>query len=236
MTGKKAWPFILGGAVLWGVLLDRMLAAAKLMPAQASLEAKDVDHAFHVMTVLSVVFYAAITAYIAYCLFRFRAKDPSEQGAPFDRSRGRRVEIAWISLSFVITLGLAAFGSQELHEIFGDQRADLDVQVGASQFSWEFYYPAQDQYGSRLVLPRGKRVRFLLSSKDVIHSFWVPEFRLKQDALPGRTIPLYLTPTVAGTYQLRCSELCGSDHTEMTAWVDVVEPEEFEGKIKGEAW
>ena len=76
----------------------------------------------------------------------------------------------------------------------------------------------------------------LITSKDVVHSFWVPQFRLKQDAVPGKIVKLLLTPTVVGSYTLLCAELCGMEHTEMTALVEVVEAVELEAKLKEQNW
>lgn len=208
-----------------------------MMPVAASAEAHHVDHAFNIILWLSIPIYSLVMAALVYTLVFFRSKNASEEGEKFDKSRGRWVEALWIGASFVITLGLAAFGAAELRRLHATQQhADLDVNVNASQFSWEFYYPVQGQYTSRLVLPVNKKVRLIFKSADVIHSFWVPEFRLKQDVVPGKVTHLVITPTIQGTFALRCAELCGSDHTVMTAGVDVVTEIEFEDRLKGDNW
>lgn len=233
---KASIPIVAILAAAISYLVFHLLALAPIMPKAAAMEAVYVDQAYAAMLALTVPIFGVVVAAVLYSVVSFRAKDEREQGARFHHSRGHLVETVWISLSLVLTLGLAAYGAREFRLIRGDDRADLDVQVNAEQFSWEFYYPAYDQYGSALVLPRGKRARLLLASKDVVHSFWVPEFRLKQDAVPGKVVKLMLTPTVAGTYRLQCAELCGTDHTLMTSVVKVVEPEEFEASMRSEAW
>lgn len=216
--------------------LFKLLSLAPIMPVAAAREAVIVDEAYATMLAVTVPVYALVAAAVLYSLFAFRAKDPSEQGVKFDHSRGRVAESVWLAASLVLTLGLAAYGAREVRHLRGGDAADLDVEVRAEQFSWEFYYPALDQYGSRLTLPKGRRVRLLLRSKDVVHSFWVPEFRVKQDVVPGKIVTMLLTPTRTGDYRLLCAELCGADHTEMTAWVTVVEPEEFDRAMQGDSW
>ena len=131
-------------------------------------------------------------------------------------------------------MGLAALGAQELRALINNPEADIDVEVRAEQYSWEFYYPQFKTYGSALYLERGKRHRIILTSKDVVHSFWVPEFRIKQDAVPGKVISMILTPTKNGQYLLLCNQLCGWGHTEMQSVVEVVDHEDFEKQFKSE--
>lgn len=212
-------------------LIMQVLNYLQLMPVAATEQARLVDHTFNVILTLTVVIYCLVCGTVVYSLVRFKSKGPSDLGKGFHHSRGWKIEGVWIIATTVLTLWLALFGSRELHAILGKPEADLDIQVTASQFSWEFYYPKFNQVSSRLALPLNKRVRLSISSKDVVHSFWVPEFRTKQDALPGRVSTLYLTPTREGQYMILCNELCGLDHTVMTAGVDVINEEEFEKRF-----
>lgn len=237
MKGTRGFFIIVGLSALFSAGLFFLFAAHPMMPMAASAEARYVDHAFKVVLWLSIPIYSLVMAALIYALFTFRSKGDTQEGEKFDRSRGRWVESLWIGASFILTLGLAAFGSIELKRLHATQQtADLDINVNASQFSWEFFYPVQEQYSARLVLPVGKKARLIFKSSDVIHSFWVPQFRLKQDVLPGKVTQMVITPTVKGSYELRCSELCGTDHTIMTAWVDVVDEAEFNDRLKGESW
>mgnify|MGYP001559679300 FL=1 len=228
MKHRSAVSFILvvGGLIAAGLQL--LFWRFPMMPAAASLEASYVDGAWSGLLWVETAVYGLVMAFILWCLLAYRASHRSEQGAAFDRSRGRAVEAAWILVSTMLTLGLAALGAHELRAVIGRPEADIDVEVRAQQFSWEFYYPKEKQFGSSLFLERGKRHRIILTSADVVHSFWVPEFRLKQDAVPGKVIHLLMTPTKTGTYTLICSELCGREHTDMTALVQVLEHEDFE--------
>lgn len=213
--------------------LMRLLQLANLMPPAASEQALIVDRTFFAILTLTVFIYCLVCGTVVYSLVRFRSTETKPEGEGFGHSRGWKVEALWILATTVLTIGLAYYGSQELRDLLGKPEADLDVQITASQFSWEFFYPKFNQIASRLALPLNRRVRLTITSQDVVHSFWVPEFRTKQDALPGRTATLYVTPTRLGTYSILCNELCGLDHTVMTGYADVVNEEEFEKRFTG---
>lgn len=227
MKNKAAIPFTAALSALLLAGLYALYARFPMLPAAAAVEAEAVDRAWNGLLAVEGTIYAVLMAFLLYCLWAFRASTREEQGEKFESSRGHFVEVAWILVSAALTLGLAALGSQELRALIRNPEADIDVEVRAEQFSWEFYYPQLKAYGSKLFMERGKRHRLILTSKDVVHSFWVPEFRVKQDAVPGKVIPLILTPTRLGEYTLLCNQLCGRDHLDMTAIVEVVEHEEF---------
>ncbi|MBI5630684.1 MAG: cytochrome c oxidase subunit II [Elusimicrobia bacterium] len=236
MKRKSAVPVIAatGALISWG--LYALFTRFPMMPEAASAQAAYVDSIWNGLLIVEGAIYALIVAFILYCLWAFRANRREEQGARFESSRGHLVEAAWILVSVALTLGLAALGAKELRALIGNPEADIDIEVRAERFSWEFYYPQYKTYGSALVMERGKRHRIILTSKDVVHSFWVPEFRVKQDAVPGKVIPLILTPTKIGQYTLLCNQLCGIDHTDMISIVQVVDHEGFEKSLEGDSF
>ena len=111
---------------------------------------------------------------------------------------------------------------------------DLEVNVTGLQFAWIFSYPDSGIYSGELHVPAGKQVRLNISANDVIHSFWVPEFRVKQDAIPGRMTQLSFTPKEIGTYPIICAELCGSYHGGMKTQVIVHTPEEYDAWVQSQ--
>ena len=232
MRNKSAIPFvaIVGGGIACGLMW--VFHHFPTMPVQASVQAEHVDAAWNGMLIVETTIYGLVMSVLLYCLFMFRAKDRSEQGEKFDRSPGRVLEVGWILVSVALTLCLAALGAHELRALISDPSADIDVEVHAQQFNWEFYYPATKQYGTKLFMEIGKRHRIILTSKDVVHSFWVPEFRIKQDAVPGKVISMIVTPTKLGTYTLLCNQLCGWGHTDMQGSVEVVDHAGFEANTK----
>jgi cytochrome c oxidase subunit 2 len=140
----------------------------------------------------------------------------------------RRLEIAWIALPLGIVLAFAIIGSDALAQTQRTATSTLEVRITGQQWSWSFEYPEYGITSTELILPVGKQVLLTLTSVDVIHSFWVPEFRVKQDALPGMVRELLVTPSRIGEYNLVCSEMCGSRHAYMTAPVRVVTAEGFD--------
>ena len=224
-------------AVIAGVLWKAIwtaVDAVHMLPPAASVEATYVDDSFHMMFAVTIPIFAIMIAALGWTLWTGRKR--TGEGPAIHGSKGGLVESAWLLVSLGLTLGLAAYGSREFLLIRGSDKADLDIQITASQWSWEFNYPAAHTVTSELYLPKGKRVRLLMTAQDVVHSFWVPEFRLKQDLVPGRITKMIITPTIVGEYTLRCSELCGRDHSIMTARVKVLEPKEFEKALKQENW
>jgi len=234
VKNRYAVAVIAAGSALISWALYAIAVRFPTMPMAASEQAAHVDSAWNGLLFVEGLIYAMVMAFLLYCVFAFRARNRSEQGEKFDRSRGRFVEVVWLAGSVGLTLALAALGAHELRAIIGDAKADIDVEVRASQFSWEFYYPQTKTYGDKLYMEKGKRHRLILTSKDVIHAFWVPEFRLKQDAVPGKAIPLIITPTKLGQYVLLCNQLCGRDHYDMQSTVEVLDHEDFEKSMKAE--
>lgn len=223
-------------AALIGWVMYRLITGSEMMPLAAAVEAGYVDHAYDAMLRITVPIFALVIATLIVALIRFRARPGDhEDGPAMHGSKGGLVEAGWLLGSFGLTLGLAAYGSREFLLIRGQDHADLDIEVTASQWSWEFHYPATKTVTDKLLLPQGRRVRLLLRSEDVVHSFWVPQFRLKQDIVPGRISKMLFTPTVPGEYTLQCSELCGRDHSIMKAKVEVLEAAAFDKALK-ETW
>jgi cytochrome c oxidase subunit 2 len=156
------------------------------------------------------------------------------------------LEIGWTVIPTIIVVALWWLGYQEHKKIdLGSVMAGnmpenaLHVKVMGQQWAWSFEYPglaANATFGeirsSELVLPVGRKAFFEIDSVDVNHSFWIPEMRLKMDAIPGRTTYLVLTPDRPGEYKVRCAEICGSEHASMLAPVRVVSAEEFDRFIQ----
>jgi cytochrome c oxidase subunit 2 len=215
---------------IWAVLSAvgiLVVLGMQILPIIASREAEIVNGAFVVMTVASVPILMLVVVPIVYSAFRFRASGEDETDGPPIHGH-RAFEAGWVVVSFVLVIGLAAFGTIGLLEIRGGTDADLEVRAEATQWAWEFEYPGLGLHTTELVLPVDRRVRISIVSDDVLHSFYVPAFGIKQDAVPGRVTYLHVTPTVTGTYGAQCAELCGLGHTKMVTGVAVVELSEFE--------
>ncbi len=206
-----------------------LLDTLPLLPTQAASQAVTIDSMFSMhFRVISFLF-AVIVVFLLYSLVVFRRRGGEEgEGDHFEGHTG--LEIFWTIIPLAIVLYFAYIGAQSLDETVRVDPQALEVNVTAFQWSWSFDYPEYGVSSSELYLPKDRQVLLKLTSLDVIHSFWVPEFRVKQDALPGENFvrELRVTPTEIGEYKVRCAELCGGAHAYMNSPVIVVEPAAFE--------
>jgi len=191
----------------------------QILPVVASDEAAIEDDAFVLLTALSVPVFLFVIVGLAYSAWRFRATDEVTEGPPVHTHRS--FQAVWLGVSFLLVIGLFVYGTAGLLSIRGAQSADFEVKVSAEQWAWHYEYPVNGAKSDELHVPVGKRVHLLISSIDVIHSFWVPAFGVKQDAVPGHPTEIYVTPTTTGTYPAMCAELCGLGHTTMLTTVVV---------------
>jgi cytochrome c oxidase subunit 2 len=217
-------------AGIWAVLSIAGVAIVlgmHIMPSIASREAEIEDGAFVLLTAASVPVLLAVVVPLVYSAIRFRARraEGNLDGPPIHGHRA--FEVGWVTVSFAAVIGLAAYGSIGLIEIRGDAQAALQVRAVAKQWAWKYEYPGTGVVSKDLVLPVGERVHIVIVAEDVIHSFTVPAFGVKQDAVPGRETHLDVTPTFTGEYGAQCAELCGFGHTSMVTKVRVLEPAEF---------
>ncbi len=230
---------MLWASLLWIALTvagEALVVQWDLFPLAAAEEAAVVDDAFRVLMVLAVPVFAFALAFLVYSVLRFRRVGESAEDGPPIRSHGVVVG-AWLA----VTAGLTAVmivhpgmtGLADLRHRFS-QEPDLVVQVEGGQWYWKVTYP---KYGvttfNDVVLPVGQRVRFEVTSKDVLHSFWILAFRMKIDAVPGMVTTISAKPNTLGSlerdpgFRLQCAELCGLGHSVMAAPVRVVTAEQF---------
>lgn len=232
-AGRHLATAIAAWAVL-SVVGVALVVGVQILPVIASREAEVVNSAFVVLTAVSVPVLMMVVVALVYSAIRFRARGEDDGDGPPIHGH-RRLEAGWVAVTLAMVLGLAAFGTVGLVEIRGGAEADLEVRAEATQWAWEFEYTVLGIHTRELVLPVDRRIRVLIVSDDVLHSFYVPAFGIKQDAVPGRTTELYVTPTVTGTFPGECAELCGLGHTKMLTTVRVVEAAEFEAWVAEQA-
>jgi cytochrome c oxidase subunit 2 len=212
-------------ALAWYVLDVRFL-----LPQQAAEQAKPIDWLFNFQFKLMAVMFGLIAGLMLYSVVFFRRKKGDETDGPHVTGN-TPLEIAWTAIPFAIVIGLALLGAQNLAET---QRIDpraLEVKVTGIQWAWKFEYPAYGLVTNELILPVNQQVVFKLNATDVIHSFWVPEWRVKQDAVPGIEQTLRVTPSETGEFQLVCAEICGAQHANMVSVVKVISQEEFKSWV-----
>jgi cytochrome c oxidase subunit 2 len=198
------------------------------LPPVQSKEAERIDFVFWVVVGICIAVFAVVAAVTIYSVMTFRARpDDDADGPPIHGHTG--LEITWTAIPAVLVTIIAVLSAVALAENADLKSNRLQVDVTARQFAWSFKYP---QYGNfettELRLEERRQVELNLRALDVIHSFWVPEFRQKQDLVPGLTPTLHITPNRVGTYPLICTELCGLGHALMRSRVIVMEPGAFE--------
>ena len=218
------------------VVVSLLLDLVGLLPVQASRQAVAIDNLFNQHFKVISFLFALVVVFLLYSVVVFRRK-PGETGDGDHFEGHTGLEIAWTIFPLAAVLYFAYIGAQALADTRRQDPNALVVNVTASQWSWAFAYPDSGVTSTDLHLPVNRQVLLKLSSTDVIHSFWVPEFRVKQDALPGDELvkELRVTPSLAGTYKVRCAELCGRQHAYMESLVIVEEPAVFDAWIAQES-
>ena len=192
-----------------------------------STEADDIDLLTDVMIVLSAFVYSIVLVMLGYSIWRYRAKPGDESdGEPIHGNT--RLEVAWTLIPTVIVLFGAGYSWFILDEIEAREADRLQVDVTAQQFAWRFEYPEEGVTATELHVPVDRQVELDLEAIDVIHSFWVPEWRGKKDAVPGQPTSVVATPDREGSYEVICTELCGIGHSTMRAPVVVESQEDFD--------
>ena len=223
-----------------------------LLPVEASINAPIYDELFKILFIIGLIIFIGMTIAVIYSLFKFRKRN-DQVGDGIALEGNLKLEIVWTIIPSIIVLiiGLYSYniydrmgGMKELnhsHEMMGANNEkiwagisqvsnndlsinNLSVEVSAMQFAFLFNYPKGEFISGELHVPVDHKVSMKMESKDVIHAFWVPEFRIKQDIIPGQPTILNFTPTKVGKYPIICAELCGPYHGGMRASI-IVEKE-----------
>jgi cytochrome c oxidase subunit 2 len=195
------------------------------LPEQASYQADGIDFVFWLTTWICISIWALVAAVIVYAVFKFRAQpDDDSDGRPLHGHTG--LEIVWTAIPAALDVIIAVASSIVLARNERTGANPLRIEVNARQFAWSFTYANGVQSG-RLRLPLDETVVLRMTAHDVLHSFWVPQFRQKQDLVPGIETTLVIKPTRLGTYPVVCTELCGLGHAVMRTVAEVVRPAEY---------
>jgi cytochrome c oxidase subunit 2 len=200
------------------------------LPESASKESTRIHFVYWFTTVIAIAVFATVVAVLAYSVIHFRARPDDDSDGPPTHGH-TTLEIVWTAIPAVLVTAISIVSAIVLAQNGRAGANPLVVKVTAQQFAWQFTYPNGKTYGS-LTLPKGRHVKLEITAKDVIHSFWVPEFSQKQDAVPGQTNSLVVTPTHLGTFPVICTELCGLGHALMRSHTDVVTPAKFADFMK----
>lgn len=214
------------GIVIVTILLYFLLDAGFPLPPSASEQATTIDWLFTSHILLIAFLFALVVVFMVYALIVFRRRKGEDgDGEHFEGNTA--LEIAWTVIPLVVVFIFGYIGLVTLNEVTYPRENELEVQVLGSQWTWRFTYPDTGVVSEELVLPVDQPALMRMEAADVIHSFWVPEFRVKQDLVPGQIQDLRFTPTLEGEYELVCAEMCGLNHYLMVKPVRIVPPGEF---------
>jgi cytochrome c oxidase subunit 2 len=225
---------LVGLGVLAGGIATAVALLLPWLPPVASEQRARIDDVFWFTTIICIVIFALVCAVMLYAIVRFRAApDDDSDGPPTHGHTG--LEIVWTLIPTVLVTAIGIFSAIVLSKNDAQGKDVLRVNVTAQQFSWSFQYPeAHNLTTGVLRLPLGRSVQLYLTAKDVIHSFWVPEFGQKQDAVPGITTQLHITPSKLGTFDVICTELCGLGHATMRSTAIVMSRAGFDKWLKSQ--
>ena len=204
------------------------------LPISASQERDRIDFVFWFVVGICIFIFAVVASAMTYMILRFRARpDDDSDGPPIHGHTG--LEIAWTAVPTVLVTAIGIVSAIVLARNDRVGAHPLRVNVTAQQFAWAFAYPdAKNMTTAILRLPVNRSVQLSFTAKDVIHSFWVPEFGQKQDTVPGLHTTLHITPNKTGTFPVICTELCGLGHAVMRTTVVVMTQADFERWLNGQ--
>ncbi|SPE25661.1 Cytochrome c oxidase subunit 2 [Candidatus Sulfopaludibacter sp. SbA3] len=204
-----------------------------LFPEQASTFAPDVDHLLFFLLAVAAFFTIAIFGAIFYFAVRYRRR--SEQELPRHVHTGLALEIVWSVIPFGLTMIMFTWGASIFFRESRPPDDALPIYVVGKQWMWKLQHLEGQREINELHVPLGRSIKLTMTSEDVIHSFFVPAFRTKQDVVPGRYSTTWWKPTKAGKYHLFCAEYCGTKHSGMIGWIYVMEPQDYQKWLSGGA-
>ena len=201
------------------------------MPEQASTTAQDVDTLFAFTVVLSVVASVLIVIALLGFAIRYRRRHAAEIG--HREHAGNWLEITWTVIPGIIFLGLFVWGLQVYFETYRIPANAERYYVVGKQWMWKYQHPSGNREINDLHVPVGRPIELVITSEDVIHSFFVPAFRVKRDAVPGRYSTAWFEATKTGTFDIFCAEYCGAEHSLMIGKIHVMELADYEAWLEG---
>ena len=222
---RADWRQMLGIGIVASIIGIAAGIAIDWFPLDASKQAKPIDTLWDVLLIASIPVFVMVMVIVLFSVVKFRMRPGEEEldGPPIHGNT--RLEVIWTTIPAVLLVGLCTYAFLVLEDVEAKQTDPLQVRVVGEQFAWTFYYQrnGQEVAARELHLPINKPVKFTIQSKDVLHDFWVPAFRMKKDAVPGIKVTYGVTPNRNGAYPIVCAELCGIGHATMRARA-VVEP------------
>ena len=200
------------------------------LPEAASSMAGEIDDLFYFTLGVSAVIFVAVLTAMVYFIIRYRRKKATEMPAHYEESKW--LELTWIVVPTILVMVVFTWGFQSFLKLGIAPPDAYEIVVRAKKWSWDFEYPNGTVSVNELRVPANKPVQLVMSSEDVIHSLFIPAFRVKFDVLPNRYTSLWFEATETGEFPLFCTEYCGTLHSGMLSTVFVLEQDEFDEWIE----
>jgi cytochrome c oxidase subunit 2 len=208
-----------------------MFSDFPLFPDSASTFARSTDLLYLYLVAVATFFSVLIFLCIFYFAIKYRRRSEDERPRAIPGSL--KLEIAWSVIPLVLAMAMFAWGASIYFTIRRPPTDAEEIFVVGKQWMWKIQHPQGPREINELHIPVGRAIKLTMTSEDVIHSFFVPAFRVKQDVVPGRYQSLWFQATKVGTYHLFCAEYCGTNHSAMIGRVVVMEPEDYENWLSG---
>ncbi|MFI5323157.1 MAG: cytochrome c oxidase subunit II [Thermodesulfobacteriota bacterium] len=202
------------------------------IPEAASNLASKVDGVLLLITLMSLVFFVLITIFLVYFAIKYRRRNEDDE-TPYITGN-ETLELIWTIIPSILLIVLFIYGYSVFKEMRTPPKDAVDIGVTAKQWLWTFNYYNGKKTINELYVQQNRPVRLVMQSDDVIHDLFIPAFRMKQDVLPGRYVQEWFTPTKIGTFDIYCTQYCGTGHSSMLAKVIVLSPEAYRIWEQGE--
>jgi cytochrome c oxidase subunit 2 len=202
-----------------------------LFPDSASALSTQVDALYVIWALISIFFTLLIAGLIVFFMSRYRRRHAEEVG---EREREAIwLEVLWSVVPLLIMLVMFAWGTRVFFELYRPPADAIEYTAIGKQWMWKIQHPEGQREINTLHMPVGQAIKMKIASEDVLHSFYIPAFRVKQDAVPGRYTSLWFKATKPGVYHLFCAEYCGTEHSRMIGSIIVMEPRDYETWLAG---
>ena len=208
-----------------------MNPSLQLVPEQASATAVHLDHLTLYLLIVAAIFSTLIFALIFFFAVKYRRRPGHER--PVEVHGALTLEIIWTVVPFILMMVMFVWGASVFFEMSRPPDDAMNIYVVGKQWMWKTQHLEGQREINELHVPLGRPVKLTMTSEDVIHSFYMPAFRVKFDVLPGRYTTAWFNPTKPGKYHLFCAEYCGTLHSGMIGWIYVMEPAEYESWLSG---
>src|SRR5918997_946442 len=200
-------------------------------PEQASAQAGQVDAIYFFMVAVTAFFSILIAALVVFFAIRYRRRHRDEVGYAIHGSLA--LELLWTVIPFFIVMVMFAWGAKVFFDLYRPPLGAMEIFIVGKQWMWKAQHMDGQREINELHVPIGRPVKLIMGSEDVLHSYYIPAFRVKADVIPGRYNTMWFTATKAGTYHLFCAEYCGTKHSGMIGSVVAMEPQDFAAWLSG---